>query len=281
MEPIKEQVWYITGATGGLGLALAEKVLSAGHKVAGTTRDLQKFEKTGLATKYGDKFLAVQTDLIDEEILKASFVKVVQVFGRIDIVVNNSGYAQPGAIEEISTKEYKENFDINFFAPLSVMRYAIPYLKEKSGHIYNIASIAGFTHFEGCSAYSSSKYALIGASESLAYELKPYNVKVTAVCPGTFETPILAGFPKPAHVIPEYDSANFIHVWLARRKGLPLGDPEKYAEILLHYANRDDAPVKLFVGPDAVDIAQQEIDKTQAELNSYKEFVSNTAIAPK
>eukprot|EP01132_Coremiostelium_polycephalum_P000396 gene396-500_t len=270
------KVWFITGAGSGLGLALAEKALANGDKVAGTSRNLSRFEKTKLV-EYKDNFLPLESTLLDEKNVEEIVNKTVEKFGRIDVVVNNAGFANPGAVEELSNKEIRDNFDINFFAPVTVCRYTVPILrKQGSGHIYNIASITAFTRFPGCSAYSSSKWALHGLTITLAAELKQFGVLVTCVCPGTFQTPILEGFKYSEKVVPEYNSKNFLLEWLDRRHGRPLGDPEKYAEVLCQYALQPTCPISLFVGGDAVEVANEQIEIMTKEIKEY--IPSNQAI---
>ncbi|KYR02211.1 short-chain dehydrogenase/reductase (SDR) family protein [Tieghemostelium lacteum] len=272
----ESKVFFITGATSGLGLAVAEKALSLGYKVAGTSRTLDKFKQTKLSS-FGKNFLPLQTDLVDEKILGEAVKKTVETFGTIHYVVNNAGYAIGGAVEELSDEDWKNNFQVNYFSPMNVLRATLPILRaQRSGHVFNIASIVGFSRFDCGSAYNATKWALVGLSNTLASEMKPFNVKVTAVCPGTFKTAILNDFPFAKHVVTEYDSKGFLQKWLDRRPTKPLGDPEIYADIFIHFTKVEDPPVHLFIGPDAIHIAQLQIDIMQKEVDSYKTQVVNT-----
>ncbi|WP_239649111.1 SDR family oxidoreductase [Kosakonia radicincitans] len=166
-----KKVWFITGAARGVGLSLARQLLAQGDSVAATSRTLQSLQHVPEAQS--ERFLPLEVDLRSEASVQSAIGKTVARFGRIDVVVNNAGYGQYGALETLSDAELRDNFDINVFAPLHVIRHALPHLREqRCGHIFNIASIVGFQGgYAGWGSYVASKFALAGLTEALAAEV--------------------------------------------------------------------------------------------------------------
>ena len=157
--PNPSPVWLVTGASGGLGLALVRQLLAAGHRVAATTRNADK-----LATAVGDSenLLALTMALTDEADIKRGIAAITERFGRIDVTVNNAGYILVGAIEELTDAEIRANFDINVFGMMNVIRAVMPvYRAQKSGRFLNISSISGSVTDPGQAIYSASKAAVI------------------------------------------------------------------------------------------------------------------------
>ncbi len=174
------KVWYITGASKGIGRSLIEQLLLKGYKVAATSRQL-----SALSDIKNENFLPLEVDLTDERSVATSMEKANNTFGRIDVIVNNAGYGIGGAIEELSEREINDNFNINFFAVVKVIQQALLYFRSQhSGHIINISSIAGFAPGLGWSIYCAAKFAVTGLSEALANDLKPLGINVTAILPG-------------------------------------------------------------------------------------------------
>src|ERR1700761_296144 len=181
-----KKVWYITGASKGIGFALAQQLLSKGHSVAATSRSISAFAQFA---EFGHRFLPLEVDLKSQTSIAWSAKKTVEKFGVIDVVVNNAGYGLGGALEELTTAEIDENFEVNFFAVVRVIQQTLPYFrKQRSGHIINIASIAGFAPGSGWAIYCAAKFAVGGLSEALANDLAPLGIHVTNVMPGGFRT---------------------------------------------------------------------------------------------
>ena len=174
------QVWLVTGASGGLGLALVKALLAAGHRVATTTRNADK-----LRAEVGDNenLLALTMALTDEADIRRGIAAITERFGRIDVTVNNAGYILVGAIEELSDAEIRANFDINVFGMMNVIRAVMPvYRAQKSGRFLNISSISGSVTDPGQAIYSASKAAVIMLTEAVDDEGRDFNVRATAVC---------------------------------------------------------------------------------------------------
>jgi NAD(P)-dependent dehydrogenase (short-subunit alcohol dehydrogenase family) len=276
-----KKVWFITGASKGLGLSLVKKLLHEGFKVSATSRKVGELVQ---AVGTSGNFLPLAVDLKTETSVREAIEQTVSHFGRIDVVVNNAGFGLTGSLEELSDVEARENFDVNVFGSLNVIRQAMPHLrKQKGGHIINISSIGGFTGaFQGWGIYCATKFALSGLSESLAEEAKAFGVHVTVVEPGYFRTNFLAS---DSMVIP----ANPMDVYQAVRDSQELhqnsingnqpGDPEKAVAAIIDITAEKNPPLHLFLGEDAYDMAQTKIAAVQKELEHWKKVTVSTGFA--
>ncbi|MBB5637304.1 NAD(P)-dependent dehydrogenase (short-subunit alcohol dehydrogenase family) [Pedobacter cryoconitis] len=266
------KVWYITGASKGMGLSLVQNLLNQGHQVVATSRKLTVL-KNAVDPVFDSFFLPVEVDLGDEDSIARSFKLAIEKFGRIDVVVNNAGYGTGGALEELSGKEIGENFDVNFFAVIRVIQKALPYLRaQQSGHIMNISSIAGFAPGTGWSVYAAAKFAVSGLSEALANDLKPLGIQVTAVSPGWFRTSFATAesIVFSENQLQEYDYIREFHAKFNAMNGNQLGNPEKVADVLIQLAESENPPVNFFMGSDACQRAENKIKILSEEMESWK-----------
>jgi NAD(P)-dependent dehydrogenase (short-subunit alcohol dehydrogenase family) len=276
-----QKVWFITGASKGLGLSLAKKLLNEGYRVAATSRNLGDLSKA--VDNHSDQFLPLAVNIKNEESVQEAIEKTISTFGKIDVVVNNAGYGLIGGLEELTDQEARDNFEVNVFGSLNVIRKALPYLREQqSGHILNISSIGGFTgSFPGFGIYCATKFAVNGFSESLAEEVRPFGIKVTIVQPGYFRTSFLSegSLVAPKHPIDAYQnvraSQNLHQNDLDQQQA---GDPDKAAEAMIEIVNADNPPINLFLGEDAYDAANNKIASVQNDLEAWKELTTSTAI---
>lgn len=266
-----KKVWFVTGASKGLGRDLVKKLLAAGYPVAATSRNLDELRK--IATN--DNFLPLTMQLNDEASIAKALADTVARFGRVDVVVNNAGYGMVGSIEELSDAEARSNFDINVFGTLNVVRKALPYLRaQKSGHIMNVSSVAGFIgSFPGFGIYCATKFAVDGLSESLATEVKPFGVNVTIVSPGYFRTEFLTSgsLAVPAQPIADYQlvrEAQSVHMNEINHN--QPGDPEKAADAFIHVSEVENPPLYLFLGEDAYNMVYAKIDSIKEEVEAWK-----------
>jgi NAD(P)-dependent dehydrogenase (short-subunit alcohol dehydrogenase family) len=273
---IDTKVWYITGASKGMGLAIAKKLLSQGHKVAATSRSVSAFDQLAV---FEDRFLPLEVDLKSESSIAGSIKKTVDQFGGIDVVVNNAGYGLGGALEELTAEEISENFEVNFFAVVRVVQQALPYLrKQKSGHIINISSIAGFAPGLGWSMYCAAKFAVSGLTEALANDLKPLGINVTNVLPGWFRT----NFAKPDSIaynknqIEDYAYLREYHDKMNNMDGAQLGDPDKIADAFLKLVNSQNPVTNLFLGSDAFNRAKSRLEQLNIQMDNWKEISYST-----
>lgn len=279
---MKKKVWFITGASKGLGLSLTKKLIENGYRVAATSRNINDLRDAISATP--ENFLPLKVELTDENSVEAAIKETVDHFGGIDVVVNNAGYGQIGSLEELTDGEARENFNINVFGSLNVIRKAMPYLRaQKSGHIFNIASIGGFNGaFPGFGIYAATKFAVHGFSESLAPEVKPFGIQVTIVSPGYFRTNFLdsGSLRVPSHEISEYSvvrATQSLHQ--EGINGNQAGDPDKAAQVLIDVANLETPPLHLFLGGDAYDLAKAKIKNVQADMKNVEHLATTTAFA--
>lgn len=265
-----KKVWFVTGASKGLGLSLVKQLLATGQQVAATSR-----RKIDLINAVGDPsaaFLPLETDLKNEASVAAAIDSTVATFGRIDVLVNNAGYGVGGSIEELTDEETRENFDVNVFGTINVIRKAMPYLRaQRSGHIINISSIAGIAPTAGWAVYGAAKHAVIGLSEVLAEDVRELGIKVTVVAPGGFRTKFLTedSLVMAKDPIPEYTAVRAIHAKYKEMDGKQGGNPEKAADALIKIVNEQKPPVYLLLGSDAYTrgMAKLELLKNAFEEN--------------
>jgi len=278
MKNSNQKVWFITGASKGLGLSLAKRLLNEGEKVVATSRNLEELKKV---VGEHENFLPLILNLTDEKNVGEGVEKAVDHFGKIDVVVNNAGYGLTGALEELSDDEARKNFDINVFGSLNVIRKVLPYLrKQKSGHIFNIASIGGFTGaFPGFGIYCATKFAVHGFSESLGAEVKDFGINVTVVSPGYFRTNFLtdSSLNIPKNPIQEYQTVREVQTAHENDiNGNQPGDPEKAALAFIKTANMQNPPMHLFLGEDAYHFAAEKIKAVQEDMEAVRDFATAT-----
>jgi len=272
-----QKVWYITGASKGLGLALVKKLLVAGYKVAATSRNKQQLMDAVNVTS--DNFLPLEVDLANDESVKESLEITFKTFKNIDVVLNNAGYGIGGSIEELTDAETRASFDVNVFGTLNVIRNVMPYLRDqKSGHIINISSIAGFAAGTGWSIYAATKFAVVGLSEVLAEDVKEFGVKVTVVMPGAFRTEFLTAdsLIYAANPTGVYEAITASHERYAGMNGTQAGDPEKAADVFITLTEMENPPLRLFMGSDAKERATKKIEILTAEVQTLAELSGST-----
>lgn len=272
------KVWFITGASKGLGLSLAKQLLEKGQKVAATSRNL-KVLADKIGDTYSSSFLPLEVDLTSEQSIKNGIEATVARFDRIDVIVNNAGYGTGGALEELAQQEIKQSFEVNFFAVIKVIQQALPYMrKEKSGHIINISSIAGFAPGTGWSVYGAAKSAINGLSEGLANDLNPLGINVSIVSPGWFRT----SFAKEESIdlskkeITDYQHIRTEHNKFKSTDGNQIGDPDKVADVLLKLVIEPNPPINLFMGSDAYDRACYKIEALTNTMKEWKQISVST-----
>src|SRR5580704_831250 len=181
------QVFFLTGSSRGLGRKIAEAVLAAGHQLVATAR--QPGSLSDLAERYGDRILPVALDVTDPAAAAAAVAAGVAAFGRIDVVVNNAGYANLASIEDITAEDFREQLDANLLGVVNVTKAALPLLRAQGGgRIIQVSSIGGRLATPGLAAYQAAKWAVGGFSEVLARETAPLGVKVTVLEPGGMQT---------------------------------------------------------------------------------------------
>lgn len=249
-----ERVWFITGASKGLGYAFTRTALQAGDKVAASARTLGKLE--ALMEEYNESLLYIKLDVTDKEAVQAAVKETVQHFGRLDIVINNAGSMALGMVEEFSEEDARSLMDTNFFGALWVSQAVMPYLREqRSGHIIQITSIGALVSNPMSGLYSASKFALEGMSEALAQEAAHFGIRLTIVEPGGYWTDLYTSM----RVSDPLDAYDTLREELAKQyaEGSVDSDPSLAGEAILKLVNSDNPPLRLILGSMVYDVAMQ------------------------
>ncbi|WP_368621298.1 oxidoreductase [Paraburkholderia sp. BR13444] len=270
-------VWFITGVSSGFGRSLAEAVLARGDKVVGTVRNetqIASFENLAPGRAHG-----LLLDVTDAAAVPGAVGQALERTGAIDILVNNAGYGLFGALEEVSDAQARQLFDTNVFGTVNVIRAVLPHFRaRKRGHIVNFSSVAGVIGIAGCSFYCASKHAVEGLSESLAQELHPFGIGVTLVEPGGFRTNFAGGSLKwSENELPDYsETVGQMRRYMSSYHGTQAGDPAKAAEAIVRAVSADAPPLRLPLGPDAVDVVRKKLASVQDNLETWLEVSSST-----
>src|SRR5712671_1403725 len=278
---MKNDVWLITGSSRGLGRALAEAVLAAGHKLVATARDPKQL--SGLVERYRDQVRAVALDVTDERAAAAAMQSAVDAFGRIDVLVNNAGYGDLSSIEDTTMKSFRTQIETNLFGVINVTKAAIPLMRRQgAGHILQFASIGGRVGPIGRGAYAAAKWGVEGFSEVLLKEVGPFGIKVTIVEPGGFRTDFAGASTNIAPENPIYATTVGATARFQREfNGKQPGDPSRAAAAILTIAGTENPPLRLLLGSDAVRAAE-EAERARIESdNKWRDLSVSTDFAVK
>jgi len=273
------KVWLITGSTRGLGRALAEAVLAAGHKLVATGRDPGQLKS--LVGRYGDQIRAVALDVTSEQAATGAVAEAIKAFGRLDVVANNAGYGDVCPIEDMRMTEFRAQIETNLFGVVHVTKAALPFMREQgSGHILQFSSIGGRIGPIGRAAYAAAKWGVEGFSEVLSKEVGPLGVKVTIIEPGGFRTDFAGSSSTIREGRPEYDATVGKTARFQRGfNGKQPGDPAKAAAAMLRITGSDNPPLRLILGSEAFkaieqnDLAKLNSDRKWKELSISTDFV--------
>ncbi|HEU4902219.1 MAG TPA: oxidoreductase [Flavisolibacter sp.] len=272
------KTWFITGASSGFGKELVQAVLSKGDNVAATFR--QQEQATSFSEQNRENGLGIVMDVTNEEQIKSGIQSALATFGHIDVVVNNAGYGTIGAIEEFSLEEIRAQMDTNFFGAVAVTKEFLPVMRQqRSGHIVQISSQAGFRAAAGFGVYNASKFALEGFSEALAQEVAPFGLKVTIVEPGPFRTEFLAGSMKAAQQkIEAYQSTPVggMYKYVESQNGKQEGDPVKAAQAIVDYVYSENKALRLPLGKAPVQAIRMKIAQVEADLKANEAIAVST-----
>lgn len=276
-----KKVWFVTGASKGLGFELVKKLLSDGYKVAATSRTVASL--TDAFGEVSENFLPLSMNITDNNEVQSVLAKTVEHFGNVDVIVNNAGYGQLGTLEELSDAEARANFDVNVFGTLNVIRNAMPYLREqKSGNIFNISSVGGYYGgFPGWGVYCSTKFAVAGFTEALAEEAKDFGVHATVVYPAYFRTDFLTkdSVKTPENSIEAYEAArNSEKAHLDEINGNQPNDPVKAADVLIQISKEENPPVHLLLGVGAPEFLNNKIEAITKDAKNWEDLTLSTAI---
>jgi len=258
--------WFITGISGGLGRALAEAALAAGHRVFGTTRRLHGV--SGWPEDTRDRVRVVALDVTDEAAVHQAVAAAEAWTGGLDVVVNNAGYGLTGAIEETSLRQVRDIFDVNLMGALAVIQAVLPRMRHRRrGHIVNITSVSGLAAWSGTGIYGATKFALECVGRTLADEVRPLGIRVTNVAPGGLRTAFAgASLLDAAGDIADYrDTAHQARQILTGHRGAEPNDTVLAAQAVLAAVAAENPPLSLLLGRDALGYAQAEQERLGRE----------------
>ncbi len=255
------KVFLVTGSSRGLGREIAQAALAAGHQVVATARRPEQL--SDLVSQYGDQVRAVALDVTDLAAAESAVQVAVDAFGRLDVVVNNAGYANFVAFEDIPMDDFREQVETNLFGVVNVTRAALPVFRAQgSGYFVQVSSSGGRAVAPGLSAYQAAKWAVGGFSGVLARELNPLGIKVTVLEPGGMSTDWAGSSMKVYPVSEAYEqSIGRLRDYMAN--GLGGSDPAKVAQVVLQLADSDEVPERLLLGSDAAMVVE-DYEKTRA-----------------
>jgi len=275
---VSPKAWLITGVSSGLGRAIAEAALAAGHVVVGTLRKPDQF--AAFEALAPGRAHALALDVTDAQAVGPAVDAAVALAGGLDVVVNNAGYGLVGAVEELTEAEAAREMDTNFFGVFRVVKAAIPHLKARGGGaIINIGSVAGARGFPGMGLYCASKFAVAGLSQALAKELAPFDIRVTVVEPGGFRTNFGAASMAWAQApLPHYAPMTARLRESMERPAVPApNDPARGAAVVLALAAMEKPPVHMALGADGRKYIRDALDARLADYDLHVDLVESTA----
>ena len=274
--------WFVTGASRGLGLELAAKLLERGDSVAATTRSARRLTDA-LAARSIDtgRLLTLEVDLRDPSAVEKAVAQTSERFSSLDVVVNNAGYGFLGAVEETSPEAVRDMLDVQVVGVWNVLRAALPVLRgQGSGHIVNVSSVLGLISVPGWALYCAGKYALEGLSESLAGEVAEHGITVSVVEPGYFRTDFLSeSLSLPEQTTDAYPNIREMVATHLDMPGSQLGDPVKGAEQMIANVVAGGTELRQVLGSDSHAYATAKVQSLAATLEASKDSAPRTDFA--
>ncbi|GAA2893893.1 SDR family NAD(P)-dependent oxidoreductase [Streptomyces mexicanus] len=274
---MSQQVWFITGSSRGLGRALVTAALEAGDLVVATARRPEALAEA--VGTYGDRIHPLALDVTRPEAAREAVDAALARYGRIDVLVNNAGYANVAPIETADEDDFRAQFETNFWGVYHVTKAALPTLRRQgAGTVVQISSIGGRVGGSpGIASYQAAKFAVDGFSRVLAAETAPFGVQVMVVEPSGFATD-WAGSSMTVHPIPAaYDeTVGEMNRRMRQSPDGPAGDPQRAAEIIVRTVRRGRVPSHLLLGVNAATMALEHSRRRLAEATAW-EKVSRSA----
>ncbi|MBV9717397.1 MAG: SDR family NAD(P)-dependent oxidoreductase [Solirubrobacterales bacterium] len=271
----ENRVWLITGASSGFGRALAEAALGRGDRVVATARDPGRLNLAA-----DDAVQVIALDVTDPAERLSAVDQALARFGRIDVLVNNAGRTQVGAVEETTDEELRSLFELHFFAPVALIRAVLPHMRAQGGGAIVQMSSVGGQVTPGFGAYCATKFALEGITQTLHDEVAPLGIRTLIVEPGAFRTGLFR--PDAAyHSQPMAEYAQTVgptRDYVSGGHGLQPGDPAKAAQAILRALDADEPPLRLVLGGDAIDNIRARLDELTDELGRWEDVGRSTAI---
>jgi len=275
---LAQQTWFITGVNAGFGRVITELLLQRGDRVAGTARKLEQLED--LKKRYSEQLWLASLDVTDNPAIRKVIDAAFQHFGRIDVIMNNAGYAIVGATEELTDEQLHHQLNTNLMGSIQVIRAALPHLrKQKGGRILQMSSVGGQIAVPGMSIYHVSKWGIEGLCEALTQELAPFHIQTTIVEPGGGRTSIFdEGRLLHAPASPAYEGtpARQTGTHLGSGNYVPPGDPIRMMQAVINSVDQAEPPKRLVLGSDAYTGIHDVLTKRLAALEAQKDVAFST-----
>jgi NAD(P)-dependent dehydrogenase (short-subunit alcohol dehydrogenase family) len=271
------RVWLITGASSGFGRAIADAALARGDSVVATARNIEALNE--LADQ--ERCQVVSLDVTDAGQRDAAVARSLERFGRIDVLVNNAGRTQVGAVEETTDEELRALFDLHFFGPAALTRAVLPHMRRQGGGaIVQMSSVGGQVTAPGFGAYCATKFALEGLTQTLRDEVARFGIHTLIVEPGAFRTGL---FRRDAAYMsaemPEYaETVGPTRDYVRTGHGAQPGDPVKAAEAIISALDVDEPPLRLVLGADAIGAIEHRLGSLAEELAAWRAVGETTAV---
>ena len=272
------RTWFITGASSGLGAAIARAALRAGHRVAATARDSVRL--ASLAETAPERVLALSMDLTAPDQIEAAIAAAEAWHGGIDVLVNNAALGYLAAIEEGEDAKIRTLFETNVLGAAHAIRAALPGMRDRGrGAIINVSSFNGVVAMPSLGYYSATKFALEGLTEALAQEVAPLGIKVMAIEPGGIRTGIVDRNLRSPRIDAYAGSAHAIIDLLDNDKDFALapGDPDRIGEILVGLAESGEMPRRLILGADSWVGITAALEGRREEYEAWKDVSHSTS----
>lgn len=272
MTQNSDPVWFITGCSTGFGLELARLIIGRGWRAVVTARDRAKVADLALGAE--DRVLALSLDVTEAGQIRESVRAATDTFGRIDVLVNNAGYGYQSSIEEGEEDKVRAQFDANVFGLFALTRAVLPVMRsQRSGHILNITSVAGFVGFPASGYYAATKHAVEGFSDSLAAEAGPLGIRVTCIEPGPFRTDWAGrSLVQTPNAIPDYaETAGARLKATSEKSGTQAGDPVRAGEAMIRVTEMENPPRHLVLGAWGYDAVTSRLKQRLAEIEAWRE----------
>ncbi|MFD0898875.1 SDR family NAD(P)-dependent oxidoreductase [Actinomadura sediminis] len=261
------RVWFITGASRGLGRGFAEAALERGERVVAAARDVGPLDD--LAAAHPDRLVRLTLDVRDPAAVRTVVDRAAAAFGRLDVVVNNAGTVLLGMVEEATEEQIRAQFDVNFFGAVWVTQAVVPHLRAQgSGHILQVTTMGTGGGVASVGFYAASKSALDSLGQALAMELAPFGIKVTIVQPGGYGTDLFTRGSTQAAPMPEYEAlrGRLAEMWADE----VLPDPRTAAPVVMELVDLDEPPLRLIVGSASYDMVRQMNDARTEEYRAWE-----------
>ncbi|HET6338194.1 MAG TPA: oxidoreductase [Polyangiales bacterium] len=273
----KSKVWFITGASSGFGLALAEEVIARGDRVVAAARKVEPMRK--LVERAPERVLAVRADVTNADEIRKAVASANERFGEIDVLVNNAGYSMVGAVEETSDAELRAAMETMFFGAVALTREVLPRMRaRKAGTIVQLTSVGGLTTAAGFGPYCAAKHALEGLSECLAKEVTPFGIRVLIVEPGAFRTSLFgSAFRRVPEIAAYAPTVGPTRAFAAGSDGVQPGDPAKAARAIADAVAAGAPTLRLPLGSDAVQSLRGKLAEVAADIDTNEAVAVSTS----